>query len=190
VSLRSPELRLLSGNWPRANRRRNAPEPLTNAGAPMTADVTQDRRVTEPGHGSSDSAFVDGSRLFWALPSPVHERSGSGSPHPTGYELMRCLPHDHATAQSRISRHAIHSAHRNVPIENPRAILAAVKAAARRLRRWPAASLDRGEDGAAVDHRNVRATMERIAPDAITTMSKACPDRSYPLTTTSPYKPG
>ena len=59
----------------------------------MTADVTQDRRVTEPGLGSSDSAFVDGSRLFWALPSLVHERSGSGSTHPTGYKLMRCLPH-------------------------------------------------------------------------------------------------
>src|SRR5512134_3674875 len=59
----------------------------------MMADVTQDRRVTEPGLGSSDSAFVDGTRLFWAFPSPVHERPGSGPPHPTGYKLMRCLPH-------------------------------------------------------------------------------------------------
>jgi len=59
----------------------------------MTADVTQDRRVTETGLGSSDSAFVDGSRLFWAFASPVHERSGFGPPHPTGYKLMRCLPH-------------------------------------------------------------------------------------------------
>src|SRR5215216_6013879 len=59
----------------------------------MTADVTRDRRVTESGLGSSDSASVDGSRLFWALPSPVHERSGSGSQRPTGYKLMRSLPH-------------------------------------------------------------------------------------------------
>src|SRR5215211_2087701 len=59
----------------------------------MTADVTPDGRVTESGLGSSDSASVDGSRLFWALPSPVHERSGSGSPRPTGYKLMRSLPH-------------------------------------------------------------------------------------------------
>src|SRR5882757_7367834 len=105
---------------------------------------TQDRRVTEPGLGSSDSAFVDGSRLFWALPSPVHERLGSGSPHPTGYKLMRCLPHNNVTAQSRMSRHPAHRAHRNVPIRKPRASLDAVKAATRRLRRWPAASLDRG----------------------------------------------
>jgi len=110
----------------------------------MTADVTQDRRVTEPGLGSSDSAFVDGSRLFWALPSPVHERSGFGPPHPTGYKLMRCWPHNNVTAQSRVSRHPAHDAHRNVPIRKPRASLAAVKAATRRLRRWPAASLDGG----------------------------------------------
>src|SRR5215469_2558092 len=110
----------------------------------MTADVIQDRRVTEPGLGSSDSAFVDGSRLFWALPSPVHERSGSGSPHPTGYKLMRCWPHNDVTAQSRTSRQAASSTHRTVPIQKLRAVLATVKAATRRLRRWPAASLDRG----------------------------------------------
>ena len=134
----------LSGNRPRAHRRCDAPKPLTDAGAPMTADVTQDRRVTEPGLGSSDSAFVDGSRLFWALPSPVHERSGSGSPHPTGYKLMRCWPHNNVTAQSRMSRQPAHRAHQNVPIRKPRASRAAVKVATRRLRRWPAANLDRG----------------------------------------------
>ena len=133
----------LSGNRPRANRRCDAPKPLTNAGAPMTADVTQDRRVTEPGLGSSDSAFVDGSRLFWALPSPVHERSGSGSTRPTGYKLMRCLPHA-ASRPSPGSHVTPLTAHRHVPIKKPRAGLAAVKAATRRLRRWPAASLDRG----------------------------------------------
>ena len=38
----------------------------------MTADVIPDRRVTVPTRGF-DPAFVDGSRLYWALPSPVHE---------------------------------------------------------------------------------------------------------------------
>src|ERR1700759_2095663 len=96
-------------------------------------------RYLETGLGSSDSAFVDGSRLFWALPSPVHERSGFGPPHPTGYKLMRCLPHNNVTAQSRVSRHPAHDAHRNVPIRKPHPSLAAVKAATRRLRRTPAA---------------------------------------------------
>src|SRR5882672_6527817 len=71
----------------------------------MTADVTQDRRVTEPGLGSSDSALVDGSRLFWALPSPVHERLGYGSPRPTGYKLMRSLPHAASRPSPGKSRH-------------------------------------------------------------------------------------
>src|SRR5436853_6380090 len=38
----------------------------------MTADVIPDRRVTVPTRGF-DPAFVDGSRLYWALPSRVHE---------------------------------------------------------------------------------------------------------------------
>ena len=42
----------------------------------MTADVTQDRRVTVPTRGPNHTGFVDGSRLFWALLSPVHERLG------------------------------------------------------------------------------------------------------------------
>jgi hypothetical protein len=57
---------------------------------------------------------------------------------------MRCLPHNNVTAQSRMSRHPDHDAYRNVPIRKPRASLAAVKAATRRLRRWPAASRDGG----------------------------------------------
>ncbi|MEH2522617.1 MULTISPECIES: IS110 family transposase [unclassified Bradyrhizobium] len=134
----------LSGDRPRAEWRRHASELLSNAGAPMTTDVTQDRRVTEPGLGSSDSAFVDGSRLFWALPSPVHERSGFGPPHPTGYKLMRCWPHNDVTAQSRTSRQAVNRAPRNVPIRKLCSGLATVKAAPRRLRRWPAANLDGG----------------------------------------------
>src|SRR5215211_1116351 len=83
----------------------------------MTADVTPDGRVTESGLGSSDSASVDGSRLFWALPSPVHERSGSGSPRPTGYKLMRSLPH--AASRPSPGNHVIPlTARQRVPTRN------------------------------------------------------------------------
>ena len=109
----------LSANRPRADWRCDAPKPLTNAGAPMTADVTQDRRVTGSGLGSSDFAFVDGSRLFWAFPSPVHERSGSGSLRPTGYKLMRCLPHT-ASRPSPGSQVTTFIARRPAPIRKPR----------------------------------------------------------------------
>jgi hypothetical protein len=45
-------------------------------------------------------------------------------------------------------------------LKKPRTIGAAVKAAARRLRRWPAASLDRGSDWLRNDiHRNERAIL-------------------------------
>jgi hypothetical protein len=141
----------------------------------MTADVIQDRRVTEPGLGSSDSAFVDGSRLFWALPSPVHERSGSGSPHPTGYKLMRCLPHNDVTAQSRTSRQAASSAHPNVPIKKLRAVLAAVKAATRRLRRWPCGQpLTAATSDAAAIHRDERLTTGAIA------LHRTCQGKAMP----------
>jgi len=43
-----------------------------------------------------------------------------------------------------MSRQPAHRAHQNVPIRKPRASRAAVKVATRRLRRWPAANLDRG----------------------------------------------
>src|SRR5436190_7509887 len=109
----------------------------------MTADVTQDRRVTEPGLGSSDSAFVDGSRLFWAFTSPMDERSGYGSPSPTGYELMRSFPHADSWP-SPGSHVMLLIARQHVPDHELRAGLTAVKAASRRLRRWPAASLDCG----------------------------------------------
>ena len=174
----------LSGNRPRASRCRDAPKSLTNAGAPMTADVTQDRRVTERRHGSSDSAFIDGSRLFWALPSPVHERLGSGSPHPTGYKLMRCLPHEprHGPVQDVTSSHS-----QRAPKRSDQEVS---RHARRRQGRyapppavalWPA--LTAAALGAAVNHRNARATPS-ASRSTITTMSKACPDQSSPLTTT------
>src|SRR4051812_22483799 len=73
----------------------------------MTADVTQDRRVTVPTHGTP-TVLVDGSRLFWALPShPVHEGLGyrgfsqQGFSR-TGYKVMRYSPNGSFSAQSRI----------------------------------------------------------------------------------------
>src|SRR5258707_14764043 len=74
----------------------------------MTADVTQDRRVTVAAHGTPTD-LVDGSRLFWALPSrPVHEGLGyrgfrANGFSRTGYKVMRSLPHAFHTAQFRIT---------------------------------------------------------------------------------------
>src|SRR5712692_6526483 len=58
-----------------AERRRAASEPLNGPRA-MMADVNQDRRVTVTHPGSTHTVLVDGSRLCWALPSPVHEGLG------------------------------------------------------------------------------------------------------------------
>jgi len=66
----------------------------------MTADVTPGQTCDR------NRAWVLAPRLRrWVpslvgLPSPVHERSGSGPQRPTGYKLMRSLPH----AASRPSR--------------------------------------------------------------------------------------
>ena len=69
----------------------------------MTADVNQDRRVTGVIHGITLPVLSDGSRLFWAFASPVHEELGYGPSCPTGYKVMRCFPHSSFTAQSRIT---------------------------------------------------------------------------------------
>src|SRR6516165_1534408 len=58
----------------------------------MTAEVIPDRRVTVPGRGFNP-ALVDGSRLYRALPSPVHEGFWFRAVRRTGYKVMRCLPH-------------------------------------------------------------------------------------------------
>src|ERR1700745_2301375 len=55
----------------------------------MTTDVSQDRRVTVLNRGHQSPALTEGSRLCWALPSPVHERSGYRASRPTGYKVMR-----------------------------------------------------------------------------------------------------
>ena len=83
-----------------AHRRCAASEPLNRRA--MTADVTPDRRVTVPILGIH-TAFVDGSRLSWALPSPVHERLGYRVLVPDRIQGDAVLPHSSFTAQSRIT---------------------------------------------------------------------------------------
>ena len=148
----------------------------------MTADVTPDRRVTERGLGSSDSAFVDGSRLFWALPSPVHERSGSGPPYPTGYKLMRSShtvsrpsPGNHVT--SLTARTNTSRSERFAPGSPPSSPLRAASGGGLR----PALT-------AAATRRSRSPTIGTKAPSCAprslrTTKVKPCPDQSHLLTT-------
>ena len=109
----------------------------------MTADVSQDRRVTVLNRGHKRPALTEGSRLCWALPSPVHERSGYRASRPTGYKVMRSfriVVHGPVLASRR-------DCHRD-PARCGRAIIAPSSSRSRpltrRLRRWPSASLDRG----------------------------------------------
>src|ERR1700704_2068538 len=69
----------------------------------MTADVTQDRRVTVTHPGFTHTVVVDGSRLFWALLSLVHERSGYRASVPDRIQGDAVLSHSTFTAQSRIT---------------------------------------------------------------------------------------
>jgi len=108
----------------------------------MTADVSQDRRVTVLNRGHKPPALTEGSRLCWALPSPVHERSGYRASRPTGYKVMRSFRiviHGPVLA-SRLACHRHRARCR-------RAIIAPSSSRSRpltrRLRRWPSASLDR-----------------------------------------------
>jgi hypothetical protein len=107
----------------------------------MTADVNQDRRVTGVIQGTILPVLSDGSRLFWALPSPVHEELGYGPLCPTGYKVMRWFPHLLFTARSRIASCRLC---RDLPSSRPRkppAVLAAVKA-------WPIEAGTCGAGGA------------------------------------------
>jgi hypothetical protein len=108
----------------------------------MTADVSQDRRVTVLNRGHQSPALTEGSRLGWALPSPVHERSGYRAARPTGYKVMRSfriVVHGPVLA-SRLA------CHRDIA-RCGRAMIAPSSSRSRpltrRLRRWPSASLDR-----------------------------------------------
>src|SRR5712691_9094056 len=69
----------------------------------MTADVTPDRRVTVPTLGFTDTVLVDGSRLFWASLSPMHERLGFRAIEPDRIQGDAVLPHISYMAQSRIT---------------------------------------------------------------------------------------
>jgi hypothetical protein len=107
----------------------------------MAADMSQRRRVTVLNQGSNRPALTDGSRPYWALPSPVYERSGYRASRPTGYKVMRssciviigpvasCLARQRNRTRCR-RRILAPSSLRSRPLT-------------RRLRRWPTASLDR-----------------------------------------------
>src|SRR3981081_2950555 len=69
----------------------------------MMADVNHDRRVTVTHPGSTHTRFVDGSRLCWALPSPVHEGLGYRAFVPDRIQGDAVFPHASFTAQSRIT---------------------------------------------------------------------------------------
>jgi len=77
------------------------------------------------------------------MPSPVHEGLGFGAIEPDRIQGDAALPHASNTAQSGITFQPP-LPQPIAPTRNAGAVLAAVKAAARRLRRWPTASLDRG----------------------------------------------
>ena len=98
--------------------------------------------MTVLNRGHKRPALTEGSRLCWALPSPVHERSGYRASRPTGYKVMRSF---RIVAHSPVlaSRPACH----RDPARCGRAIIAPSSSRSRpltrRLRRWPSASLDR-----------------------------------------------
>src|SRR5229473_1191511 len=94
----------------------------------MMADMTKDRRVTVLIQGPNHPAFSDGSRLFAALPSPVHEELGYGLSRPTGYKVMRIFPLSLPTAESSVmSPHPRRThplaVHRSSPTDSPRSIV-------------------------------------------------------------------
>ena len=93
----------------------------------MTADVDQDRRVTGVIQGTKLPVLSDGSRLFWASPSPVHEESGYGLSGPTEYKVMRYFPQSSFMARSRITSCRLKRDPSPRPAK-PRAVLTAVKA--------------------------------------------------------------
>ncbi|SED19864.1 hypothetical protein SAMN05519104_3015 [Rhizobiales bacterium GAS188] len=71
----------------------------------MTADVSQGQTCdrASPGAGAIQCRLADGSRLFWASPSPVYERLGHRAIAPDRIQGDAVLPHISHTAQSRIT---------------------------------------------------------------------------------------
>jgi hypothetical protein len=153
----------------------------------MTADVSQDRRVTVTHPGATDTVLVDGSRLYWALPSPVHEGLGYRAFVPDRIQGDAVLPHASFTAHSKD-----HVSLPIVPSIKLRTGLAAVKAwpgynAACRAHAVPA-SLDRG-----CARRSARSwSGRRNALGRTKKLPVARGARSYAclLTSTAPYKDG
>jgi hypothetical protein len=99
----------------------------------MTADVTQDRRVTAAHPGFTHTVLVDGSRLCWASPSPVHEGLGYRAVVPDRIQgdavASACVIH--GPVQDHVPPSV---AQPIVPTIHPRAGLAAVKA-------WPGSDI-------------------------------------------------
>jgi hypothetical protein len=100
--------------------------------------VTQDRRVTVLTRGPTQPVLSEGSRLSWAMPSSVNEGLGYGRLRPTGYKVMWCCRHmSHNGPVPGVHVMLLVNAHPSSRTRNPRTGFATVKAASRRLRRWP-----------------------------------------------------
>jgi hypothetical protein len=108
----------------------------------MTTDVSQDRRVTVLNQGSNRPALTEGSRPYWALPSPVYERSGYRASRPTGYKVMRssCIVIIGPALASCLALHRNRTRCRRFTLA-PSSLRS--RPLTRRLRRWPTANLDR-----------------------------------------------
>jgi hypothetical protein len=98
--------------------------------------------VTVLNQGSNRPAFTEGSRPYWALPSPMYERSGYRASRPTGYKVMRssCIVIIGPALASCLARHRNRMRCRR-PILAPSSLRS--RPLTRRLRRWPTANLDR-----------------------------------------------
>src|ERR1700756_5069401 len=153
----------------------------------MTADVS--RRVTVPNRGHKRPVLTEGSRLCWALPSPVHERSGYRASRPTGYKVMRSfriVAHGPVLA-SRLACH-------RDPARCGRAIIAPSSSRSRpltrRLRRWPSASLDRASPRRQRAPPTNDALLTTYSPYKVQPEHPAFPARWFTAYTRSPREPG
>ncbi len=109
-----------------------------------------------PTLGSQHTASVEGARLFWALLSPVHERSGYRVFAPD--RIQAVIPHCAFTAQSTIMSCRCHPDRPSRPPQF-RAVLAAVKA-------WPgkAVLVAAPRDGQPSTRKAARRWARRFAP--------------------------
>jgi hypothetical protein len=157
------------------------------------ADVSQDRRETATHPGSTHTVPVDGSRLCWALPSPVHEGLGYRAFVPDRIQGDAVFPA--CVIHSPVQDHVSPSIARPiVPPIKGRAGLAAVKA-------WPGHDAARGASAvpASLDRGCARRSAEwwsgqRNALGRTKKLKCPLPEefRGYAclLTSTAPYKDG